>query len=150
MRRDAPSAFLPVPAESSALADVVREARGEELQRLAEDLDQLELFEAPRLSNGAPVQVASHRGPGRPVGARNKRTDEAALPILAPGVLPELAKVLGLRSVRGRWLVERHLCLDHAVRPPAAGHADREAARIARGRAGEPAWQPKKLRGRAR
>ncbi|HEY1430799.1 MAG TPA: hypothetical protein VGF39_04105 [Stellaceae bacterium] len=109
-----------------ALADVVREARAAELRRLTEDLDQLELFElfeAPRPSNGAPAQVVAQRGPGRPVGARNKRTDEAArfyksrfgdplargveisaLPILAPGVLPELAKVLGCdRFEAARW-----------------------------------------------
>jgi hypothetical protein len=34
-----------------ALADVVREARAAELQRLTEDLDQLELFEVPRVVN---------------------------------------------------------------------------------------------------
>jgi hypothetical protein len=110
-----------------ALAAVVREARAEELRRLGEDLDQLELFEAPqspRLSNGAPAQVVATRSPGRPVGARNKSTDEAArfykgrflrdplargveisaLPILAPEVLPELAKVLGCdRFEAARW-----------------------------------------------
>jgi hypothetical protein len=102
-----------------ALAEAVAEARAQELQ----SLDQLELFEAPRLSNGAPAQVVAARGAGRPTGARNKRTDEAArfykgrygdplargieisaLPILAPGVLPELAKVLGCdRFEAARW-----------------------------------------------
>ena len=79
------------------------------MSELAEDLEQLDLFEARRPSNGAPAQVVATRGPGRPVGARNKRTDEAArfykarfgdplargieisaLPILANGVLVEL------------------------------------------------------------
>jgi hypothetical protein len=106
-----------------ALADVVREARAEELRRYGCQLDLFEALGAPRLGNGAPAQVVARSGPGRPPGARNKRTDEAArfymarfgdplaraievaaLPILAPGVLPELAKVLGCeRFEAAKW-----------------------------------------------
>jgi hypothetical protein len=63
-----------------ALADAIAEARSEELARLAADLGnvgQLDLFGAVQ-STQVPVVNGGPRGPGRPVGARNKRTDEAA------------------------------------------------------------------------
>jgi hypothetical protein len=96
-----------------ALAAAVAEARQQELQELT---DQLELFAAGP-ANGHVTVVNGHRGPGRPLGARNKRTDEAArfymarhgdplargveisaLPILANDckVLLELSKILGM------------------------------------------------------
>jgi hypothetical protein len=109
-----------------ALADVVREARIQELRRFGEDHGQLDLFDAlepPSSSESVQARLALQRGRGRPVGARNRRTDEAArfymarhgdplsraievaaLPILAPGVLPELAKILGCeRFEAARW-----------------------------------------------
>jgi hypothetical protein len=100
-----------------ALAEAVAEARAEELKRAAEEAGQLDLFEAPPAAQGTQVAVVNGpRGPGRPVGARNKRTDEAAriymsrygdplarvieiagLPILANdgAVLTAFAKVIG-------------------------------------------------------
>jgi hypothetical protein len=63
-----------------ALADAIAEARSEELARLAADLGnvgQLDLFGAVQSTQMTVVNGGS-RGPGRPVGARNKRTDEAA------------------------------------------------------------------------
>jgi hypothetical protein len=104
-----------------ALAEAVAEARQQE-QDLA---DQLDLFEQG-LPRAASVPIATEpRGAGRPIGARNKRTDEAArfyiarfgdplsrgveisaLPILANGgqVLLELAKILGMtRENAAKW-----------------------------------------------
>jgi hypothetical protein len=107
-----------------ALADAIAEARSEELKRFAEDLGQLDLFDAAGSVQSTHVTIVNgHKGPGRPVGARNKRTDEAArfymqrfgdplargveiaaIPVLAPGVLPELAKVLGMnRADAAKW-----------------------------------------------
>jgi hypothetical protein len=106
-----------------ALASAVAEARAEELQSLAEDLRQLDLFEATSVQDAQAPVVNGHRGPGRPVGSRNRRTDEAsrfymackgdpllfgveisALPILRGTVLPELAKVLGMtRENAAKW-----------------------------------------------
>jgi hypothetical protein len=109
-----------------ALVEVVREARIQELQRYGHDHGQLDLFEAlgpPSSAESVQGHLAAQRGRGRPVGARNRRTDEAArfycsrfgdplsraievatLPILAPGVLPELAKVLGCeRFEAAKW-----------------------------------------------
>jgi hypothetical protein len=100
-----------------ALADAIAEARAEELKKFSEDLAQLDLFEPNGTVQSTQVSVVNggSRGPGRPVGARNKRTDEAArfymsrfgdplargveiaaIPILAQGgrVLRELASVL--------------------------------------------------------
>jgi hypothetical protein len=67
-------------AYKQALADAIAEARSEELARLAADLGnvgQLDLFGAVQSTQVTVVNGGS-RGPGRPVGARNKRTDEAA------------------------------------------------------------------------
>jgi hypothetical protein len=106
-----------------ALASAIAEARSEELKRLAEDLGQLDLFGPAEPRAAQSIAVNGHRGAGRPQGARNKRTDEAArfymsrfgdplargveiaaIPILAPGVLPELAKVLGMeRADAAKW-----------------------------------------------
>jgi hypothetical protein len=107
-----------------ALASAVAEARAEELQDLAEDLKQLDLFDAATTVQEAQAPVVNgHRGPGRPLGSRNRRTDEAsrfymackgdpllfgveisALPILRGTVLPELAKVLGMtRENAAKW-----------------------------------------------
>ena len=112
---------------TEALAEAVAAARSEELKRLAEDLGQLDLFGPAEPAQGVQVAVANgqngQRSPGRPQDARNKRTDEAArfymarfgdplsrgveiaaIPILAPGVLPELAKVLGMeRADAAKW-----------------------------------------------
>jgi hypothetical protein len=99
------------------------------LQSLAEDLGQLDLFEAAGTAQSAHVTVVNgangERRMIRPVGARNKRTDEAArfymqrfgdplsrgveiaaIPILAQNghVLTELAKVLGMsRPDAAKW-----------------------------------------------
>jgi hypothetical protein len=103
-----------------ALAEAVAEARAEELKRAAEEAGQLDLFEAPSSVQGTQVTVVNgHRGPGRPLGARNKRTDEASriymsrfgdplgrcieiagLPILGSNgrVLTEFAKMIGAPS----------------------------------------------------
>ena len=81
--------------------------------RVVEAARQLELFAEPQNEPETRGQVVPFRGPGRPPGARNKRTDEAsriyaaqfgdplaravevaAMPILAPGVLEEFAKFL--------------------------------------------------------
>jgi hypothetical protein len=109
----------------AGLEAAVEEARSQELSRLVEQPD---LFADPgSAASGsalAPVGVVV-RGPGRPLGARNKRTDAAAqiyksrfgdplsrgveisaLPILANGgrVLVELSKVLGMnRGDAARW-----------------------------------------------
>jgi hypothetical protein len=113
-----------------ALADAIAEARSEELKRLREELTQLDLF-APNgtVQGDQATQVmvvnGGSRGPGRPLGAHNKRTDEAsrfyksrfgdplgrgveiaAIPILAQGghVLLELSKVLGMsRADAAKW-----------------------------------------------
>jgi hypothetical protein len=61
-----------------ALAEAVAEARAEELKRADEELGQLDLFEAPSVQGTQVTVVNGHRGPGRPLGARNKRTDEAS------------------------------------------------------------------------
>jgi hypothetical protein len=115
--------------QALALAEAIAEARAEELQRLREDLGQLDLFEPAGTVQGTHVTVVNGqngaRGPGRPVGAQNKRTDEAsrfyksrfgdplgrgveiaAIPILAQGgrVLRELAAVLGMsRPDAAKW-----------------------------------------------
>jgi hypothetical protein len=101
-----------------ALAEAVAEARAEELKRTDEEQGQLDLFDPPSAVQGTQVAVVNgHRGPGRPLGARNKRTDEASriymsrygdplarvieiagLPILAPGVLPAFQKLIGAPS----------------------------------------------------
>ena len=103
-----------------ALAEAVAEAGAEELKRAAEEAGQLDLFEAPRTVQGTQVTVVNgHRGPGRPPGARNKRTDEASriymsrfgdpldlcieiaeLPIVGSNgrVLTELTKIIGAPS----------------------------------------------------
>lgn len=92
---------------ATALQGLVAEARREEASR------QGELFAEPRSEPETRGQVVPFRGPGRPPGARNKRTDEAArlycaafgdplaraievaaMPILAPGVLEEFARFL--------------------------------------------------------
>jgi hypothetical protein len=108
-----------------ALAEAIAEARAEELQRQQNEARQFDLFAAFGGVQSTQVTVANggSRGPGRPLGARNKRTDEAArfymsrfgdplargieiaaIPILAPGVLPELAKVLGMnRAEAAKW-----------------------------------------------
>jgi hypothetical protein len=105
---------------STALAEAVAEARAEELKRAAEEAGQLDLFDPPSSAQGTQVTVVKgHRGPGRPLGARNKRTDEAsriymsrygdplarvieiaALPILANdgAVLTAFARVIGAPS----------------------------------------------------
>ena len=108
---------------SQALAEAVAEARAEELQRVAEEAGQLDLFDVAGGAQATQVRVASglngHRGAGRPLGARNKRTDEASriymsrsgdplgraievagLPILANdgAVLTAFAKVIGASS----------------------------------------------------
>jgi hypothetical protein len=112
----------------TALAEAVADARQQELRELPV---QLALFDQPALehqpiANGHEANghdTLARRGPGRPPGARNRRTDEAAriymaefgdplrravaisaMPILAPGVLPELAKVLGCdRITAAKW-----------------------------------------------
>jgi hypothetical protein len=110
-----------------ALADAIVEARAEELKREQGENAQFDLFEAFGGVQSTQVAVVNggSRGPGRPVGARNKRTDEAArfymsrfgdplargveiaaIPILAQGgrVLVELAKVLGMsRPDAAKW-----------------------------------------------
>jgi hypothetical protein len=104
-----------------ALAEVVAAARAQELQVRTEE-DQLDLFGAVAAAvQTGQVTVANgengHRKMGRPFGARNKRTDEAArlymsrsgdplaraieiagLPILADGVLAAFAKEIGAPS----------------------------------------------------
>jgi hypothetical protein len=100
---------------TEALASAVAEARAEELQDLAEDLKQLELFDVAGSVQEAQAPVVNgHRGPGRPAGSRNRRTDEAsrfympckgdpllfgveisALPILRGTVLPSSPKSSG-------------------------------------------------------
>ena len=97
--------------EKTALDQAVAEARQRELQELPR---QLALFERAASESGeSEAFELQPRGPGRPVGARNRRTDEAAriymqelgdplrrgtaisaLPILAPGVLEGLAQRL--------------------------------------------------------
>jgi hypothetical protein len=109
-----------------ALADAIAEARSEELQRERSETGQFDLFEANGSVQSAPVPVVNgHQGPGRPVGARNKRTNEAArfymsrfgdplargieiaaIPILAQGgrMLLELSEVLGMsRADSAKW-----------------------------------------------
>jgi hypothetical protein len=62
-----------------ALAEAVAEARAEELKRATEETSQLDLFDQQPSVQGTQVTVVNgHRGPGRPLGARNKRTDEAS------------------------------------------------------------------------
>jgi hypothetical protein len=61
-----------------ALASAIAEARAEELQSLAEDLKQLDLFEAASVQEAQAPVVNGHRGPGRPLGSRNRRTAEAS------------------------------------------------------------------------
>jgi hypothetical protein len=107
----------------AGLAEAVEAARQQELQQLARQLDfGFDPGQAtPDQSvQDAPGEVAKR---GRPAGSRNKRTDAAsrfymsqfgdplargaqisALPILAEGVLPELAKVLGCeRFEAAKW-----------------------------------------------
>jgi hypothetical protein len=106
-----------------ALADVVAAARAEELQRRTEE-DQLDLFGAVGAvapvvrngQNGHVPAVTNQPRMGRPVGSRNRRTDEAArlymqrfgdplaraieiaaMPILADGV-SAFAKQIGAPS----------------------------------------------------
>jgi hypothetical protein len=109
-----------------ALADAIAEARAEELQREQNETGQFDLFAAFGGVQSTHVTVVNgHQGPGRPVGARNKRTNEAArfymsrfgdplargieiaaIPILAQGgrVLLELSKVLGMsRAEVAKW-----------------------------------------------
>jgi hypothetical protein len=62
-----------------ALDDAIASARSEELKSFVEDLGQLDLFEVSGAVQSTHVTVVNgQRGPGRPVGARNKRTDKAA------------------------------------------------------------------------
>ena len=106
------------PRRAQALSDAIAEARSEELQRERSETGPFDLFEANGSVQSAPVPVVNgHQGPGRPVGARNKRTNEAArfhmsrfgdplargieiaaIPILAQGgrVLLKLSEVLGM------------------------------------------------------
>jgi hypothetical protein len=110
----------------AGLAGAVEAARQQELQQLARQLD---FFADPGQAGSAPPDQSVQDAPGevakrgRPMGSRNKRTDAAsrfymsqfgdplargaqisALPILAEGVLPELAKVLGCeRFEAARW-----------------------------------------------
>ncbi|MGA8758557.1 MAG: hypothetical protein WB611_19995 [Stellaceae bacterium] len=85
-----------------------------EAEREEPDEAQGDLFAAP--SRSLPKVAERNRGPGRPSGARNKRTDQLSrwfiakhggrdplefmisiggLPVLSPGVLDGLAKLLG-------------------------------------------------------
>jgi hypothetical protein len=104
-----------------ALVEAVAAARAEELRARTEE-DQLDLFGAPApgvQSTHVPVANGQngHGRMGRPPGARNKRTDEAArlymqgsgdplaraiqiagLPILADGVLAAFAQEIGAPS----------------------------------------------------
>ena len=104
---------MEIRGEKAALDEAVAEARQRELQELPRQLglfDEEQTETAEHEQNGTALAT---RGPGRPLGSRNKRTDEAArfyiglygdplrrgvsiasLPILAPGVLDELAKIL--------------------------------------------------------
>jgi hypothetical protein len=109
-----------------ALAEAIASARAEELKSLAEDLGQLDLFDAAGTAQSTHVTVVNGQSRmGRPIGARNKRTDEAArfymsrfgdplargveiaaIPILAQNghILTELAKVLGMsRPDAAKW-----------------------------------------------
>ena len=120
--------------EKTALDLAVEEHRQRELQAAE---GQLDLFGAPAAADAAPpaaapaevaerpakVLIRPGRGGGRPVGSRNRRTDEAAriymaefgdplrrgahisaLPILAAGVLEGLAQRLGCsRHDAAKW-----------------------------------------------
>lgn len=106
----------------TALEEAVSEARQQELQARTR---QLGLFEADGEADGEEPAVGglARRGPGRPPGARGRRTDEAAriymaefgdplrrgvaisaLPILSAGVLEGLSKILGCdRHDAAKW-----------------------------------------------
>jgi hypothetical protein len=115
------------PRASQALAEAIAEVRAEELQRERNEARQFDLFEAFGGVQSTQVAVVNggSRGPGRPLGAHNKRTDEAsrfyksrfgdplgrgveiaAIPILARDgeVLGKLAQVLGMtRPDAAKW-----------------------------------------------
>jgi hypothetical protein len=59
----------------------------------------------------------------------------AAMPILRPNVLPELAKVLSMNRENAAEVVAGRLRCQLAFLPSAPGHTDREASGIARRRA---------------
>jgi hypothetical protein len=111
-------AKAPTPEEEEALDEAVAAARAEELQTRTE-ADQLDLFGAPpaTVQPGHALVANGHGRIGRPPGARNKRTDEAArlymqrygdplaraieiaaMPILADGVLARFAQQIGAPS----------------------------------------------------
>lgn len=69
---------MEIRGEKAALDEAVAEARQRELQELPRQLglfDEEQTETAEHEQNGTAVAT---RGPGRPLGSRNKRTDEAA------------------------------------------------------------------------